>query len=223
MKNIESHMATIIIENNGLSKILIKPGADEYLDINLIDKNIKLIEMSYIIILQLETPLDTVEYTINKCHEKQKIVILKPSPGIKLSENIIQKVNYLIPNESELEIISGKPTYDKEQIELACKTIMNKGAQNLIVTLGNKGCILWNKDGKKEYCSYPVDKVVDSTGADDCFIGVFAAYLSKKATLDDAIKYANLAASISVSSVGTMNSLPKLEAINKKREKITNW
>ena len=57
----------------------------------------------------------------------------------------------------------------------------------------------------------------------DCFIGVFAAYLSKNSGLDDAIKYANLASDISTKSLGTINSFPKLEEINREKEKITNW
>ena len=115
------------------------------------------------------------------------------------------------------------PTNDEKQIDLACQRIMEKGAQNLIVPLINKGCILWNKEGKKEYCSYIKDNVIDSTGSMDCFIGVFAAYLSKNSSLDDAIKYANLASNISTKSLGTINSFPKLEEINREKEKITNW
>jgi len=106
------------------------------------------------------------------------------------------------------------PTKDERQIDEACKNIMDRGAKNLIVPLGSKGCILWNKDGKKEYSSYITDNAIDYTGYVDCFIGVFAAFLSKNYELDEAIKYANLAASISVTIVGTISSYPKLEDIN---------
>lgn len=226
LKNIPSHIASILIETNGANKVIYQPGADDYLDINLIDKNIHLIEKAYIILLQLEIPLKTVEYIINICYEKEKIIILKPSPGIELSKNIIQKVNYLIPNKSELSIISGLPTNDEHQIDFACQKIMEMGAQNLIVTLGQKGCILWNQDGRKEYSFYIKDiegKVVDTTGLSGCFIGVLAAYLSNKSTLDEAIKYANLAASISVNNFGAIDSYPNLGEINEKRQKIKNW
>ena len=225
MKNIPCHNANIIVGKNGECKILVNPGADEYLDKNLINNNIDFIENALIILLQLEIPIDTVEYVIDISYKKGKTIILNPSPAIELSDNIIKKVTYLIPNESELATISGLPTNDVEQIDKACKNIMDRGAQNLIVPLETNGCIFWNKEGKKQYssCILDDDKVVDTTGNVDCFIGVFAAYLSKGFSVDESIKYANLAASISVCSIGTFNSYPKLEDINRKKEKIKNW
>lgn len=222
-KNVETHCAHIIIGPNGQSKIVVNPGADYYLDINYINENQRYIDNASIVMFQLEIPIETVEYGINISYEKNKIIILRPSPAVALNDNIIKKVTYLIPNESELGVISGMPTKDERQIDEACKNIMDRGAKNLIVPLGSKGCILWNKDGKKEYSSYITDNAIDYTGYVDCFIGVFAAFLSKNYKLDEAIKYANLAASISVTIVGTISSYPKLEDIKNKKDKITNW
>ena len=161
---------------------------------------------------------------------KKKIIILRPSFISKkrqeeLSEDLIKKVNYLIVNESELSSISGMPTNSEDQTELACKKLMEKKPKNLIVILKNKGCILWNREvGKKKYDSYYNEsEIVDFTGAVDCFIGVFAAYLSKKYSLDEAIKYANLAVSYCVKRVGTIISFPKLKDINDEKAKINNW
>ena len=229
-KNIESHKAVIMVGNNGISQTLIKPGADDYLDINQIENNIKYIEYAEIIIFNLEIPLKTVSYAINKCAQKKKIIILRPSFISKkrqeeLSEDLIKKVNYLIVNESELSSISGMPTNSEDQTELACKKLMEKKPKNLIVILKNKGCILWNREvGKKKYDSYYNEsEIVDFTGAVDCFIGVFAAYLSKKYSLDEAIKYANLAVSYCVKRVGTIISFPKLKDINDEKAKVKNW
>ena len=229
-KNVKTHKAIILVESNGISKTLVNPGADEYLDTNLIDKNIKLIKNSYIIIFDLEIPLQTVSYAINKCYENNKIIILRPSfiaseYHEELSEDTIKKVNYLIVNESELSLISKLPASNEEQIESACKKIMEMEPQNLIVVLKKNGCILWNKEvSNKKYCSYyDENDIKDFTGAVDCFIGVFAAYLSKNYGLDEAIKYANLAVSICVKKVGTIVSYPKLEEINIERRKHPNW
>lgn len=219
-----------MVEDNGISKTLIKPGADDYLDINQIDKNIKFIENSEIIIFNLEIPLNTVSYAISKCNQEKNIIILRPSFISKkrqqeLSVELIKKINYLIVNESELAAITNMPTNSYDQTELACIKLMEKEPQNLIVVLKNKGCILWNKEvGKKKYDSYYNENdIVDFTGAVDCFIGVFAAYLSNKYKLDDAIKYANLAVSICIKKVGTIASYPKLEEINDEKEKVQNW
>lgn len=220
--NMSCQIATILVEPNGQNRIIIVPGANNYVDKKQIDDNEKLIEESDIIVLQLEIPLETVEYAIEIAHKKNKLIILNPAPGAKLSENIIKKVNYLTPNENELSIISGMPTDNMEQIELASKKIMDLGAQNLIVTLGDKGCLLYNKDGKKLFNTYPT-KPIDTAGAGDCFTGVFATFLSKDYPVSEAIKYANLASSISVSRIGTVPSFPTLKEIEEARKNIQNW
>ena len=220
--NMSCQIATILIEPSGQNRIVIVPGANNCVDKKQIDDNIKLIEESDIIIMQLEIPLETVEYAINIAYEKKKIIILNPAPGTKLSENVIKKVTYLTPNETELAIISGMPTDNMEQIHLASKKIMDLGAQNLLVTLGEKGCLLCNKDGEKVYPTYPT-KVIDTTGAGDCFAGVFATYLSKGTDVNEAIKFANLASSISVSRIGTVPSFPTKEEVEEARQKIKDW
>ena len=220
--NMSCQIATILVEPNGANRIIIIPGANNYVDKKQIDDNEKLIEESDIIILQLEIPMETVEYAIDIAYKKNKIIILNPAPGAKLSENIIKKVTYLTPNESELSIITGMPTNNLEQVELACKKIIDLGVQNLIVTLGDKGCLLYNKEGKKLFNPYPT-KAVDTAGAGDCFNGVFATYLLKGSDISEAIKYANLASSISVSRIGTVPSFPTLKEIEEAKKKIENW
>lgn len=225
-----------------MGKIVIRPGTDRYLTTNIIDKNIDIIEKSNIIIFDLEIPLKTVAYAIDKCYEKKKIIILRPSFILgekqdKLSEeqenifgNLIKKVNYLIVDEYEFSLISGEAIISEEDVDKAFRRFMkkikekNKEIQNLILILKYGGCCLWNKDGdKKNFCPYYKTKdIVDFTGAVDCFIGVFAAFLYNKYKLDEAIKYANLAVSISVKKFGIIDTFPNLDEINKEKEKI-NW
>ena len=155
-------------------------------------------------------------------HKKNKIIILNPSPWQTLSENALKKVDYLIPNEIELSLMTGMKTDLIEQIEIACKKIIELGAKNLIVTLGEKGSLLYNKEGSKMFPAFPV-KAVDTTGAGDCFAGVFSTYLSKNYPIEEAIKYANLASSISVTKIGTIPSFPTQKEIEEARKKIENW
>ena len=220
--NMSSQIATILIDKNGQNRIVIIPGANNFVDKEQIDENMDLIDESDIIVLQLEIPMETVEYIINVAWEKKKMIILNPAPGAKLSENIIKKVNFLTPNETELAIITGMPTNNMEEIELASKKLIDLGTQNLIVTLGEKGCLLCNKNENKLFPAYPTT-AVDTAGAGDCFNGVFATYYSKGYSIDEAIKYANLASSISVSRVGTVPSLPTLKEIEEKRKNVKNW
>ena len=220
--NMSCQIATILIEPNGQNRIVIIPGANNYVDKKQIDDNENLIDESDIIIFQLEIPLETVEYAIDMAYKKGKLIILNPAPGTKISEDLIKKVNFLTPNETELSIITGLPTNNIEQIITASKKIMELGAQNLIVTLGENGCLLCNKDGNNLFHSYPT-KPVDTAGAGDCFTGVLAAFLAKNYEITEAIRYANLAASISVSRVGTVPSLPTEQEIMEGRKKIDDW
>ena len=233
LKGVKTHYANIVIGKEGNNRIAINSGADAYFHNNIIDQNIDYIENARIIIFQLEIPLKTVKYAIDVCYQKRKVIILRPSiisdknnkNKVDLSEDTIKKVTYLITNESELSKISNMPTSNEKEIDEASKKIMDMGAQNLIVILVKKGgCLLWKKGEKKEtYNSYYKEKIVDGTGASDCFIGVFAAFLSKNTELDEAIRYANLATSICVSKEGTIGTFPKLEELNREKEKINNW
>ena len=220
--NMSCQIATILIEPNGQNRIVIIPGANAYVDKKQIDDNEKLIDESDIIVMQFEIPLETVAYVIEMAYKKGKTIILNPAPGAKISEDLIKKVNFLTPNETELSLITGMPTDNIEQILAASKKIMMMGAQNLIVTIGENGCLLCNKEGSNLFHSYPT-KAFDTAGAGDCFAGVFAAFLSKNYEITEAIKYANLAASISVSRVGTVPSLPTLEEIMERRKTVDDW
>ena len=220
--NMNCQIATILVDQDGRNSIIIVPGANNYVDKKQIDENEKLIDENDIIVLQLEIPLETVEYIIDMAHKKNKIIILNPSPWQTLSENVLKKVDYLIPNEIELSLMTGMKTDQIEQIEIACKKIIELGAKNLIVTLGEKGSLLYNKEGSKMFPAFPV-KAVDTTGAGDCFAGVFSTYLSKNYPIEEAIKYANLASSISVTKIGTIPSFPTQKEIEEARKKVENW
>ena len=219
LPNMNCQIATILVDKNGQNSIIIVPGANKYVDQKQVDDNEKLIEENDIILLQLEIPIKTVEYIIDIAYEKNKLIILNPAPGQPLPENILKKVDYLIPNESELSLITGMPTDSTERIISAAKKLIDLGVKNLIVTLGDKGSLLCNKENIKFFDSYPA-KAVDTAGAGDCFAGVLSAYLSKSYPIEKAIKYANLASSISVTTIGTIPSFPTKKQIERERKKI---
>ena len=131
----------------------------------------------------------------------------------------------MILNEGELSLISGEETKTQEQIEAACeKVIKSYKPINVIVPLFDKGWLLWNKEkGKKTFHAYDIGKVVDKVGFMDCFIGVFASFLSNDEYVDEAIKYANLASNISSTREGTINSLPNYHDLIVSKDQIPNW
>ena len=205
--NMSSQIATILIDESGENRIVIVPGANNFVDKKQIDDNFDIIKECDIILMQLEIPMETVEYVVDKFYELNKIIILNPAPGAELSDNIIKKCTYLTPNENEIGLITKMPYDTIDNIKSAAKCLFDKGAQNVLVTLGEKGAYLKNKNDDIIIPTLKV-KALDTTGAGDCFNGVFAACLAMGKNAIEAIKYANVASSISVTRSGAVPSLP---------------
>lgn len=138
-----TQISTIMVDDEGQSIITIIPGANNFVDEKQIDENEKLINEYDIIVLQLEIPVETVEYIIDIAYKNNKIIILNLFPVQYISKNILKKCNYIILDKNELSSITGMATDDNKQIELASKKIFEL---NLIVILGENGTFLYNKD-----------------------------------------------------------------------------
>ena len=213
--NMSSQIATILIDESGENRIVIVPGANNFVDKKQIDDNFDIIKECDIILMQLEIPMETVEYVVDKFYELNKIIILNPAPGEELSDNIIKKCTYLTPNENEIGLITKMPYDTIDNIKSAAKCLFDKGAQNVLVTLGEKGAYLKNKNDDIIIPTLKV-KALDTTGAGDCFNGVFAACLAMGKNAIEAIKYANVASSISVTRSGAVPSLPYKNEVDEK-------
>jgi len=147
-----------------------------------------------------------------KAKELGKTVILNPAPARQLSDELLSNIDYLTPNETELMKITSLSCNDDKEIEKACKYLLEKGVKNVIVTLGENGSMLVNKDLVEKISAFKV-KSVDTTAAGDCFNGAFVTALSKGDSLKEAITFASKAAAISVTRKGAISSLPSLKEI----------
>ncbi|MGL4947223.1 MAG: ribokinase [Cetobacterium sp.] len=205
-------IAKIIVEENGQNRILVVPGANYSVDNDYIDRHLQTIKDCDIVVAQLEIPVETVKYTLKKAKEFGKITILNPAPAQELDIEIIQNSDYIIPNETELEILSGMPVTDDESIQKAAYALLDKGVKGLIVTLGSKGCMFINKDIKKHFPAYRV-KAIDTTAAGDSFIGGFVNGLAAGLSFEQAIDRGTRVAAISVTRIGAQTSIPTLEEV----------
>lgn len=196
IETIPSGVAQITVAENDNS-IIVVPGANAEVTKEVVDKNISILESAKVVLLQLEIPIETVEYVIDICHEKGIKVILNPAPAQKLSENIIEKVSYLTPNETELELIFNE---DKDSV---LKQYPNK----VIMTAGGDGVFYHNGESVVHIESEKVD-VVDTTGAGDTFNGALAVGLIKDLDLEQSIKNANKIASLAVQELGAQTAMP---------------
>ncbi len=205
-------VALITVDKNAQNSIVVSPGANFEVKEEDIDNNIKAIENSDIVVLQLETPLNTIKYALNKAKKLNKYTILNPAPAVKLDDEIIKNVDLLTPNETELEIISGVSIETEEDIQKAAQIMIEKGVKELIVTLGSKGSLYINKEKSMFKKAYKVE-AVDTTAAGDSYTGALAVALSQDKGIEDAMDFASKVGALSVLKEGAQSSLPTLEEV----------
>lgn len=193
-----------IIVSEGDNSIIVVPGSNHKISIDIINKYKEVILSADIVLLQLEIPIDVVEYALKLCSENNVKAVLNPAPAVELSRSMIENAAFITPNEHEVKIIFGKDSV-KETDEIL-KLYPNK----LIVTMGSRGVKYY--DGK-DMKIVPVEKVevVDTTGAGDTFNGGLAAALVRGMNLDDAIRFANKAAGIAITKLGAQTGMPTLK------------
>ena len=194
----------ILEEETAENRILIVQGANTDLSKDDIDKNLNLFTEGDILLTQFENNMDTVSYVIKKAHEKHMLVVVNPAPIKELEEEDYQYIDYLVPNEHELEALSNKT-----DILLGAKELLSRGAKNVIVTLGEKGSVFINKD---EYIKVEPHKVdaVDTTAAGDSYLGALVTKLSEGKEIKEAMEFASLCSSKTVTKKGAIVSLPHL-------------
>lgn len=205
-------VALITVDKNAQNSIVVSPGANFEVKEDDIDNNIEAIKNSNIVVLQLETPLNTIKYALNKAKELNKYTILNPAPAVKLDNEIIKNVDLLTPNETELEIISGVSIETEEDIQKAAQIMIEKGVKELIVTLGSKGSLYINKEKSMFKKAYKVE-AVDTTAAGDSYTGALAVALSQDKNIEDAMDFASKVGALSVLKEGAQSSLLTLEDV----------
>ena len=203
-----SGVALITVGKEGNNIITVAPGANLLLSVEDM-QSIDFKRFSHVA-FQLENDIATVEAGLKCAKNAGCSTILTPAPAKLLDEAILENVDYLIPNEIEiLQVLRGYTSMNN-----AAEALIKKGVKNVIVTLGASGSMLFNKDGQRKYKAHPL-RPIDTVGAGDCFAGSFMAGLKIYGdNLDEAIKLASAAASLSITRMGAQ-SHAKLEEVLK--------
>ena len=212
IENCASGVAMITVDKNAENSIVVAPGANFRVLEEDIDKCIDGIKKSDIVVLQLETPLNTIKYALEKSKELGKYTILNPAPAVKLGDEIIKNVDLLTPNETELEILSGVKIENEDDIKKAAHVMIEKGVKELIVTLGSKGSLYINEETMNFKKSYKVE-AIDTTAAGDSYTGALAVALSQDKGMEEAMDFASKVGALSVLKEGAQSSLPTLEDV----------
>jgi ribokinase len=167
-----------------------------------------------IMILQMEIPMKTIEYSIDFADKHNIFIILNAAPALPIKDEVLKKVNCLVVNETEASYYLGTEISDLESALENCEKLFEKIKDLLIITLGENGSLLY--DGKNKY-HIPAKKVdvVETTGAGDSFIGAFAYKLLENSTYEDAAKFAALVSAVTVTNIGAQDSMPTFNELKK--------
>jgi ribokinase len=202
-----SGVALITVDSFGENCIVVASGANASLCPADIDKAAPEIESCDLVLMQLEIPVNTVEYVAEMANRKNIKVILNPAPARALSDQLLKNTYIIVPNRSEAEILSGIKVTDRESARQAADIISAKGVSIVVITLGSQGALI--KD-HEEYHFVDAVKVdaLDTTAAGDVFCGTLCVGLSEGRSILDAVKMAAKASAITVTRMGAQSSIP---------------
>ena len=207
-----SGVALINVDENGENSIVVAPGSNGTLSSYDINDEVFETKQSDLFLLQLEIPIDTVEFVAKKAVSNKNRVILNPAPAHFLSDDLLSCLYLITPNETEAEILTGIKVHDAVTAEKAALKLQDKGVQNVVLTMGASGAYLLSGDTSKMIPVVPV-KAIDTTAAGDVFNGALVVAISEGKEIADAVVFANKAASISVTRMGAQASAPYREEI----------
>ena len=211
--------ALILVDRKGQNSILVVPGASKNITIDEVNMLESVLERANIFLTQLEINIEALIRGITLANSKKVPVILNPAPVIDIDDEIFSMVEIITPNEIEAQYLSNITIKSEEDYTNIANYFFSKGVKKVIITLGEKG--VYGNDGKNERI-IPIHEVnvVDTTGAGDAFNGGLAAALYQGKDFFDAIEYANIVASLSVTKFGTAPSMPYKKEIEKEIHSI---
>jgi ribokinase len=205
--------ALILVDDAGENEIVVVSGSNMALRPDALGGLRDVISKAAVLLMQLEIPLETVIAAVEIASTDGTTVILNPAPAAKLPESLLRKIDFLTPNETEAELLTGIRVADIATAERAARYLRDMGVANVVITLGNRGC-LWLSDGKSRIFPATRVRAIDTTAAGDAFNGALAYSLAKGETAEASFEFANTVAAYAVTKMGTQSSMPTLEEIS---------
>ena len=206
--------AYITVDDHGENSIILIAGTNGLVTTELIDDHMDVLRECDIVIMQLEIPLDVVEYVKEFAVEEGKTVIVDPAPAISnIPDHFWKGIDYIKPNETELAILTGLKMETREELVQGTRMMIGKGVKNVIVTLGGDGCLFVTNETEEFFPAHKV-KAVDTTAAGDSFTAAFALALSQGKEYKEAIELGQKVSSIVVTRKGAQTSIPTMGEVN---------
>ncbi len=203
-----------IEEATGDNAIIVCPGAAMTLSEADIDANAELIKSSSVFVTQLEQPIPTAKYALKIARDAGVATILNPAPAAPLDYEIFALCDYVTPNETETTELTGAPVESVDEARVAADILLDKGVGTAVITLGENGVLIHNRDVSEHVAAFNAGPVVETTGAGDAFNGGFAVALTRGFDPVEAARFGCAVAGISVTRPGTAPSMPTLDEVN---------
>jgi ribokinase len=198
--------ALIIVDKNGENIIVVAAGANA----NLLPDDIKKIENLHeaaVTLIQLEIPLRTVRFVAEIAKSNHQKLIINPAPAQHLDDELLNGLFLITPNETEASLLTGIQVSDEQSASSAASVFLNRGVQNVIITMGKRGAFFQNSQIKL-HIPAPVVKVMDTTAAGDVFSGAMAVAVTEGMDWERAMNFSVHAASVSATRMGAQASVP---------------
>lgn len=206
-EGVPSGIALIVVDVVGHNLITVAPGANARLTSKDVEAARPAFSEAQVLLLQLETPLETVLAAARLGHTHALTVILNPAPAQALPLEIYTLVDILTPNETEAQVLTGE-----SEPEQAAQKLLGWGVKTVIITLGEAGALCATQNQVERIAGFSVP-VVDTTAAGDAFNGGLAVALARGEALPAAIRFANAVAALSVTKAGAQPSLPSAASV----------
>jgi ribokinase len=205
-------LALILVDDAGQNIIAVASGADMTCSPVDITRAAGAITASNVLLTQLEIPLPVVESAVEVAYQHGVRVILNPAPAHDLPDDLLMKVSLLTPNETEAEVLSGIPIRDLRTAERAAERLLDRGVDNVVLTLGRAGALLATHHTTVHIPGVAVH-AIDTTGAGDAFCGALAVAIATGKDLRAAVTYANYAGALTTTKMGAQAALPTREEL----------
>ncbi|OOH87700.1 ribokinase [Pasteurellaceae bacterium 15-036681] len=212
--NQSTGLAMIQVADSGENSIVISAGANADLSCELVESYKESIQQADVLLMQLESPLASIELATQLAKQAGTQVVLNPAPAQKLPQSLLAQLDMITPNETEAEILTGIKVVDEQSAQQAAEHFHQLGIKTVLITLGSKGVYVSEQCQGEIIAGFRVE-AVDTTAAGDTFNGALVCGLLEGKTLSESIRFAHAAAAISVTRLGAQSAIPTRAEVDK--------